>query len=64
MKQTGSNNCVLIRPIIASRGLLVVFNKCPKGIFTKISVSGGYFDYLLFCGGVCLFTGIAQCCKC
>ena len=37
-----------------------MFNKCPEGIFTKISVSGGYFDYLLFCGGVCLFTGIAQ----
>ena len=53
VKQTGSNNCVLMV-------LLVVFNKCPEGIFTKISVSGGYFDYLLFCGGVCLFTGIAQ----
>ena len=21
-----------------------MFNKCPKDIFTKISVSGGYFD--------------------
>ena len=48
-----------------------MFNKCPKGIFTKISVSGGdfdyllfcggYFVYLLFCGGVSLLTGIAQC---
>ena len=37
-----------------------MFNKCPKGIFNKISVSGGYLDYLLFCGGVCLFTGIVR----
>ena len=21
-----------------------MFNECPKGVFTKISVSGGYFD--------------------
>ena len=28
-----------------------MFNKCPKGVFTKISVSGEYFD-------ICSSTGV------
>ena len=28
-----------------------MFNNCLKGVFTKISVSGGYFD-------ICSFTGV------
>ena len=27
-----------------------MFNKCPKGVFTKISVSGGYFNICFFIG--------------
>ena len=31
-----------------------MFNKCPKGIFTKISVSGGYFDVCPSMGHGCM----------
>ena len=34
-----------------------MFNKYPKGIFTKISVSGGYFD---ICSSVGVYTYLLE----
>ena len=36
-----------------------MFNKCPKGVFTKICVWGGTLMFALL-WGVGLFTGIAH----